>query len=341
MFDRTSPTPGPEFFRPPQLPAPEMVDATPKGDAHGHRFSHSAMGGEFEVIIYDQSDDYAGQAAEAAFDEIDRIETELSRFLPDSDISQINSSKPGEWVRVGAAALECLTIAKNLFYWSNRVFDVTVGDLVDAFKAEDAPVLSDESNQSTRPGMDWVEISEAYHAVALRGSGLQVDLGGIGKGYALDCVAQLLAEWSIESALLHAGHSTLLPIGSPPNGTVWSVGLRDPEHLDTHIGTVQLSGVALSGSGIQVKGRHIINPVTGVPAETKLGTWAVAESAALSDALSTTLMILSPDEIESLLAKDTDNQFGGMIMLAGDDGESRELREFGGWSRFQAMPMDQ
>ncbi len=125
---------------------------------------------------------------------------------------------------------------------------------------------------------------------------LDVDLGAIGKGYALDRAAEVLAQWSVRNALLHAGTSTALGLGPGPAGRVrgagWPVGVATAWRCPGAPRRVRLRNLALSGSGTEVKGEHIVDPRTGRPARAHPAAWAAHPSAALSDALSTAFFVL-------------------------------------------------
>jgi thiamine biosynthesis lipoprotein len=127
---------------------------------------------------------------------------------------------------------------------------------------------------------------------------VQVDLGGIGKGYAIDRVVASLRDWSIDAGLIHSGQSSVYALRNPPGCEQWSIALRDPANHAETIGRAALKDAALSGSGRALHGDHIIDPRSGRPVTDRLGAWALAQSAALSDALATALMVMSPQEIE-------------------------------------------
>jgi FAD:protein FMN transferase len=129
---------------------------------------------------------------------------------------------------------------------------------------------------------------------------VQFDLGAIGKGFALDRMAELLQSWDCPSFLLVAGGSSILS-GDPPKETAgWSCGLGD-DHAPQRL---LLAHTSLSGSGLAVKGNHIIDPRTGRPALRQNRAWALTDTAAESDALSTACMVLNEPELEQVLAQD-------------------------------------
>ena len=283
-----------------------------------YRFAHEAMACTFEIVTDYLDKEYACQAAAAAFLEVDRLEHELSRFIDYSDISQINAMRPGEWRKVGSAALDCLLLSQQIHADTGGAFDVTVGGILHAVK--------EAGLGQAAVGMNLLEISREHRAVGLRGGRVSIDLGAIGKGYAVDAAAAVLQEWSIDHAIVHSGQSTALAVGTDPARAAWPLAIRDPENHDATLFRVGLpAGHAIAGSGVKLHGHHIIDPRSGQPVTGRLGTWAVAPTAALADAISTAFMVMTPAEIDSYCNNHGD--IGGMILQSGD--ETKAPQRFG------------
>ena len=230
----------------------------------------------FEVIIAGQDREYARQAAGALFRDFDRIEKVLSKYDAGSDIGQVNLLKPGESVRVGIETLECLERVAWAHEVSGGLFDPTLGT-----------------------GFQWLEVDRANFSIGWKKEGKgELDLGGIGKGYAIDKAAEILADWEIGQAVINGGTSTVLALGKE-----WELGVGGPWGEKVGLTLVTLKDQALSGSGTAVKGTHIINPKTGKPAQRHLAAWAIHSSAAASDALSTAFMMMEQEKIEELCTK--------------------------------------
>jgi thiamine biosynthesis lipoprotein len=295
-----------------------------------HRFSHQAMGTFFETVIAGVDEEYAGQAARVVFQEIDRIESLFSRFNPCSEISQLNKMKPGEALIIGLETYECLTIAEKARVDTEGAFDINVrshihsGGLLSELqvgkKLAPLPSLTKGGGEGLEkpsaeiaahefPSLELVQTSSGFEARLHSGKkslirSLEIDLGGIGKGYALDKALAFLLDWGIDRALIHGGTSTVAAIGSPPSigpaGKGWPVGVGGgwPEAPNQ----VLLMGRALSGSGTEVKGKHVMDPKTGLPAQAHLAAWASHPSAAESDALSTAFMVMTTAEVEEYCA---------------------------------------
>jgi thiamine biosynthesis lipoprotein len=291
-----------------------MIEPQPNAVEHEQpsslrRFSHDAMACTFEVLLVEENAEYAGQAARAAFAEVDRLERELSRFIPTSDIARINALKPGERTRVGIEAIECLQLAARLYDDTNGAFDITFGS---------------RRSTSANAGPP-LELDAKGRYVGVRDDGVVVDLGGVGKGYAVDRMVTVLRDWSIDAGLLHCGQSTVFALGRPAGAGGWSIAIRDPTGAGESLGSVDLSDVALSGSGCALHGEHIIDPRRGQPTDDKLGAWALAPSAALADALSTAFMVMTPQEVEAYCAR----QAGVSALLMVEAGSQREVLRFG------------
>jgi FAD:protein FMN transferase len=275
-----------------------------------HKSAHEAMATVFEVIIADEDPAYARQAAAAVFREIDRLEGLLSRFIPNSEISQVNRLRPGQWTRVSIDAFDCLEAAISANRATNGAFDVTVGPLMDLIRREksDGTKAAKEERAAAfvRTGMDRLVLDRSTFSVGVALTtdcevGLEVDLGAIGKGYALDCAARLLEDWGIENALIHGGTSTVLAIGSGPepmkSDSGWIVAAGAEWGQSLGVGTVAIRNEALSGSGKEVRGDHVLDPRTGEAVDNSAAAWAIAPSAALADALSTAFMVMSRPEV--------------------------------------------
>jgi thiamine biosynthesis lipoprotein len=292
------------------------------------RYSHRAMATVFELLIAGEEEPFAAGAAAAAFDEIDRLEQDLSRYLPNSDISRINSLPPDQSVKVGADTFECLRLSLQFYTETGGAFDVTTGALKDCWMGKDRsprlPSTGEIEAARARIGMDRLELDEAGMTVRVHGPAPLIDLGAIGKGYAVDSAAALLREWGVGSALVHGGASSAYAFGEYPGKSGWPVTLSDPADTSVLLETVHLNRRALGGSGIR-QGSHIIDPRKSAPVEFRRGAWILSPSASRSDALSTACMLMTPEEIE------------GMVARAGDlsarivEGDPRRALRFGIW----------
>ncbi|MBK8037528.1 MAG: FAD:protein FMN transferase [Verrucomicrobiaceae bacterium] len=265
------------------------------------RHSRHAMATTFEIIISqaDVDEAYAAQTANAAFEEIARLEDELSRFRASSDIYRLGQLQAGESFRVGMAAWDCLSLAKAVHAETTGAFDITIGPLMELFvtatgepRHVNASVL-EEARQII--GSHRFDLDEAEMTVTVHASRMIFDLGALGKGYALDQAADVLAMHGIQNAVLNAGDSTVLALGKPADKDAWNLTLSHGAKQ------LQLRDRAVSGSGFAVQGAHIMNPRLFQPVPVKnRRTYALAPTAALSDALSTAFMVMDAAEITAL-----------------------------------------
>lgn len=311
----------------PRQPETQFVHSDWSAVPDVHRFSHLAMATTFEVLIQYEDRTYAQQAAMAAFAEVDRLEGALSRYLETSDVTQINHLPAGVPLHVALDTFECLRISVEMFERTGGAFDVTVGTLVDCWRDEDkkprTPSQEELHSALDRTGTDLILLDEPTCAVALLASPVKVDLGGVGKGYAVDRMAETLKDWSIDRALIHGGFSSVLAIEAPAGLKGWPVTLSHPKDRSRTLARLDLSGISVSGSGVE-KGRHIIDPRTGQPAESKLAAWSVAPDAARADALSTAFMVMTESEAADFCRDHAEVR--GLIILPEDHAARRAER---------------
>ena len=247
-----------------------------------HQFNHRAMATHFEVRIADEERTYAAQAAQATLDLLDKLESHLSRFRPSSGIAQIAQLAPGEDLRLSEPAFACLEIAKKMELATHGAFSATAAAM---------------QTHTSLP--QWSLLPEEL-SIRCESGRLEFDLGAIGKGFALDRMAELLRSWDCPSFLLVAGGSSVLAGDAPKDAAGWSCGLGD----DNAPQRILLSHASLSGSGLAVKGSHILDPRTGQTALRQNRAWALTDTAAESDALSTACMVLSEPMLQEVLAQD-------------------------------------
>jgi thiamine biosynthesis lipoprotein len=307
-----------------------------------HRFAHQAMATTFEVVIQHEERTYAQQAARAAFDEVDRIEGYLSRFLETSDVTRINHLPAGQPAQLSLDAFECLKVSAQISAETGGAFDVTVGFLVDCWvdkekKQPRTPSAQELQYARAHTGMDLILFDEPTHAVALTASPVRVDLGAVGKGYGVDRMAEMLREWSIDRALIHGGFSSVLALDAPQGLAGWPVTLSHPEDRRRTLARVALKNISVSGSGVE-KGRHIIDPRTGEPAEGKVATWSIAPEAARADALSTAFMVMSPEEVKDFCVEHPEVRALLIVHKDTETGPGEVLLPLGRWQGGELQP---
>lgn len=271
------------------------------------------MGTKAWVTIAGLSGRDAERAAQAAFREMYRIESVMSTWRPSSEISRLNDEANGAPFTV-SRELYAL-IDSSLFYSraTSGAFDVTVRPLVRlwGFQGGEQKLPSDEDIASalSRVGYGAVTLDSAASTVALP-EGMEIDLAGIAKGYAVDRCVAVLAELGVRNALVNIG-GNIHAMGAPPGKKGWSVGVRDPKGGLETVGTLILRDEAVATSGnyenfVEIDGKrygHIIDPRTGRPVSHVLSVTVVAPTGLASDALSTGLFVLGPESGAETIAR--------------------------------------
>src|SRR5258705_10877756 len=260
------------------------------------------MGTIFEIAAYDQSPDHASNAIEKGFQEIVRLDSLLSDYKPDSALTSLNRSAHFHAEKVPSDLYRVIEQAVQFSRLSDGKFDVTIAPLVTLWKAalrgEGTPSRAQQEEVRSCVGYQKIELIPPDR-ISFRSSCLQVDLGAIGKGYAVDRAAEVLRSLGIRNALINAGGSTIFAMGSPPDQAGWLVHFRDPSNKidpqimlkDGSVSTSEQTAPSLLGND---SAGHIIDPDTGMPLKTEFAVSVMAKTGTASDALSTTLLLLGP-----------------------------------------------
>jgi thiamine biosynthesis lipoprotein len=274
-----------------------------------------AMATRFEMVLHGQDPVRLRAAADQAFHEIERLHAQLSLYLPSSEVSFINARAAEQAVQVEPGLFGLLQLAQRLHHETDGAFDITIAPLMRCWGFMGGsgawPEPERLSEARTQVGMQHLILDEKRHTIRFARPGMMIDLGSIGKGYALDLAVESLREAGIENALVHGGTSTVCGIGCPPSGA-WNVAVERPpaggqspgavlpaEERPKPVAVLSLQNESLSVSGVHgksftVDGRtygHIVDPHTGMPAQGALLAAVVLPSATESDALSTALLL--------------------------------------------------
>jgi FAD:protein FMN transferase len=272
------------------------------------------MGTVFEIAAYDHSPEHASKAIEKAFQEIVRIDDLFSNYKPDSALSNLNRSAHFHTEKVPPDLYRVIEQSMQFSRLSDGKFDISVAPLVDLWKAalrgEGTPTPARQEEVRGCVGYEKIELTPPDQ-ISFRSPCLQLDLGAIGKGYAVDRAAEVLRSLGIRDALINAGGSTILAMGSPPNQTAWLVHLRDPSNKidpqvmlkDESVSTSEQTAASLLGND---SAGHIIDPGTGMALKTIFAVSAVSKTATVSDGLSTTLLLLGPTKGAELIKNKAD-----------------------------------
>lgn len=272
------------------------------------------MGTVFEIAAYERSSEQASVAIEKAFQEIIRLDDLMSNYNPESALSHLNQSAHFHAEKVPPDLYNVIQQAVHFSKLSNGKFDITVAPLVNLWKAalagESIPSAAQQQQAQACIGYEKILLTPPDQ-VTFQSACLQLDLGAIGKGYAVDRAVAMLHSLGIRDALINAGGSTIFAMGSPPGKTGWLVHLRDPSHrVDPYVMLNNESVSTSEQSPASLLGRdssgHIIDPTTGRPLKTEFAVSVIAPTATLSDGLSTTLLLLRPVEGKPLVDQTPD-----------------------------------
>ena len=306
--------------------SPEATSASSKNI---HTFSHEAMATTYQIFIADQDKQYAAQAALEAFNLLDQLDNDLSRYMDSSDVSRINLSPADTPVKVGEDAFNCLLGCLSLYDETTGAFDITVGALMDLWLNPDKslrhPSQADIDKAFSITGMNLLELDDDDYTVTKTKADLSIDLGGYGKGYAVEEMAALLEEWDIQDVLIHGGFSSVIARGRMPGHSGWVVSVTDP-FVNKVIEKIELEDYAISSSGL-MKGSHIIDPRTGKPLQRKRATWTISPEAAICDGLSTAFMVMEFDEIEAFV--DAHPELSALIIT--QENNKNQVLRIGRW----------
>ena len=260
-----------------------------------------AMATRFELLLYGDDPVRLRATGEEALREIEGAEALLSRFRPSSPVAWINARAGRDPVRVDPTVFRLLERCREIARLTGGAFDPTVGPLLRAWGVAEGPGRRPDPAEGAGArrlvGMERVELDPASFTVRLPEPGMELDLGSIGKGHALDAAIAVLAEQGVACALLHGGTSSVHVIGRAPGGEPWRIGWRVPGEEEPR--ALELRGAlsisAPHGKAFTADGRtygHVLDPRAGEPARAALSAAVRGPSSAFCDALSTALLVL-------------------------------------------------
>lgn len=321
-----------EFLHPGQLAKlaapvfalPDAGEAPSSSAAVMLRFARRAMATTFEAIV-PFATPAAHECAEAALDEIDRLEEQLSVYREHSEVSRINRTAALQPVHCERGLFDLLLEAERIHRDTGGAFDIAVGALIKAwgFFRRSGRVPGDMELAAVRHriGMRHVTLDRDRQTILFHKQGVEINLGSIGKGYALDRAARRA---ETENILMHGGHSSMLALGAEAPGTGgWTVGLSDPVHAKRrrawiHLRNCGMATSAMTHQHFSHEGKklgHLLDPRTAWPAEGILSATALAPTAAEADALATAFFILGVEPTRAYCERHPEI---GAVMIAAD-----------------------
>jgi thiamine biosynthesis lipoprotein len=287
------------------LPATLQCEAT-----YLFHLSRAAMACDFEVFFNAGEYRNAGGTALEVFDLVEQLEDQLTVYREHSEVSRLNRRAADEAVVVEPRLFRLLKLAVEIHDATEGAFDITAGPLtkVWGFYRRAGRIPTDEELREAREcvGSRWLELDSEAQTVRFLKPGVEINLGAIGKGYALDRCAEWFLAAGIENYVLHGGMSSVLARGNRAGAKQpgWTVGVVHPQRLEKRLAEIYVHDRALgtSGAGTQFfhhQGKrygHILDPRTGWPAEGVLSATVLAPTAAEADALATAFYVLGAEK---------------------------------------------
>jgi FAD:protein FMN transferase len=265
-----------------------------------------AMNTRFHVIFPEMDDENGDRFFAAIKQEVNRIENKLSRFIPDSDVAKLNKKAAAEAVKADDEFFEIMNACRVCWEITEGGFDPTLRPLMEFWKSRTGEEETEEelANIQAATGMEKVQMDPVSKTIQFETDDLEIDLGGFGKGYALEKVKHLLNDASVKNAFISFGESSILALGQHPAGGDWKIGMNDYLNPGQSLHRFYVSGGSVSTSsnffvsdnGRLKNHRHVIDPRIGQPVERCCSVSVSAESPVLAEMLSTAFLV-SPDEV--------------------------------------------
>ena len=326
----------------------------PRDGSYLVHISRRAMACEFEICL--PAPQYSGdtEIALEALDLVEQLEEQMSVFRESSEISRINRTAALRPVEVEPRLFEVLESAMQWYRETEGAYDITAGPLWEVWgfarRAGSVPAADQLAEARSRVGGHLVELDAENKTIHFLRPGMQLNLGSVGKGYAVDRCAERLRVGGICDFLLHGGNSSVRARGSrsPSGGSSseacdanlrriagWTVGIRDPLHPEHRLAEIRLCDRALGTSGAQFqsfrhRGRrygHILDPRTGWPAEGVLSATVLAPTAIQADALSTAFYVMGPQAAMAWCG--THPEIAAVVVCPTQGGSGREIHSAG------------
>lgn len=282
--------------------------------------SRMSMACLYTIDAYSDDADRLSRTLDEALDEVDRIDRLMSHYKPESPLSRINRDAAASPVTVEPELFDFIARSIDYSRESQGAFDITVGPLMKAwgFFRGEGRLASDRDVETARElvGSSHVVLDASHHTIRFDRRGVELDLGGIAKGYAVDRVVGILTAAHVTAALVSAGGSTIYGLGAPPGHPGWTVSIQDPVDSRKVAREVELRDRALSVAGsseksFEVNGvsySHIMDPRTGRPVQGVLSVAVITKTGTEGDALDDAFFVLGPDQSRTYLKRLRDVQ---------------------------------
>jgi len=304
-------------------------------------FQSHHMGTQINIMLYAASEAEAETAADSAFERIEEINQSMSDYIEESELNRLSRlSGSGEWMQISSSFFEVLKESVQISEKTDGLFDVTIGAMTHNWRyvrrLPEPQLPSDDEIESMleRVGYTYIELDEDNRSARLMADNMQLDFGGIAKGYAAEEAVRVIKSHSIRSVLVDAGGD--ITSGDPPPGrSAWDVAIpkgapgETPEYI-----TLTLTDKTLTTSGdmyqfVEIDGTrysHIINPKTGIGSDEQIQATVISSSGIYADAFASALTLMSPEDGIQLIEQLDDTE---AILFMEENGEIREWRTSG------------
>jgi len=287
--------------------------------------AREAMASRFEILLHGLAERALRAAAEEALGEIERLEGQLSLFRETSDVCNINARAARKPVQLEPRLFSLLEQAQALSAATGGAFDITVAPLMRCwqfFHAGATPPTTEELETVRRQvGMHHLHLDPERCTIRMAEPGVSIDLGAIGKGYAIESAAEILEDCGVTNALIHGGTSTAFALGTRPDGNPWRISLPHPREklaglrvghdanaksrpmAEVELDREAIAVSAVWGRAIRAEHRiygHVMDPRTGQPVHRAVMAATVSRSPTEADALSTALLVLGKEGLDLL-----------------------------------------
>jgi len=296
-----------------------LLVSSPQGTAVDspvrYEASHPAMGTVYTVAAYGADADFLAATVDEIFEEVDRLDAQMSNYKPESELSRINRDAAQKDVLVEPHLFGLIQLCQRLSEDTQGAFDITVGPLMKSwgfFRGQGRVPSPQEIRDVLRHvGYRHMHLEAERRTVHFDEPGIELDLGAKAKGYAVDRAVDILKENGVSRALVSAGTSSIYALGAPPGERGWKINLRDPFDGSKAAEVIYLKNFSLSTSGSYERFfklgdkeyAHIMDPHTGRPVEHMLSTATFTEHTVDSDGLSTALYVLGVEASRNYLAQ--------------------------------------
>lgn len=285
-------------------------------DLNRYTFHSNHMGTQFTIILYSVDNELAEKGAMAVFEFVEEMNRSMSNYIADSELNQLSRlSGSKESMIISEPLFEVLAASKEISEQTNGAFDVTIGPLSKAWRMTrmmpkpEIPNQTELSELLQSVGYQYIHMNETDRSVILEREGMELDLGGIAKGYVAEKAMELLHDMGLPIALVDTGGD--ITLGDPPPGRDhWEVAvpMRKGENERGHI-RLSIQGQTVTTSGdmfqyVEIDGNrysHILDTHTGLGTTRQLQATVISKSGILADAYASALTLMDPEEAIELI----------------------------------------